>query len=121
MSLKAASLKHNEAQRRGIKKEVLNILANMDNEIKIAHEQGKNYEVCVSVPITFSIPHMQNKDAQRMIYYEILKSLMERDFIVEIELNKDSTLFYITWLSSEEKTEIELQNNMLAKHTRHLL
>ncbi len=119
MSLKASSLKHNDIQKRAIKKEVLSILANMDNDIKSAHEQGKNYEVVIRVPITFSIPHMQNKDAQRVIYYEILKSLLDREFIVELELNKDYTIFYITWMSSEEKLEIEMQNNTLAKYTRH--
>lgn len=121
MSLKASSLKHNEAQKRNVRAEVKNILANIDNEIRTAHEQGKNYEVSISVPITFSIPHMQNKDAQRMIYYEIIKSLEEREFIVEIELKKDSTLFYVTWLSSDEKTEIELQNTIIAKHTKYLI
>jgi hypothetical protein len=116
--LKANSLKHNDSQKKAIKKEVVTILNSMDNEIKLAHEQGKNYEVSITLPINFSIPYMSNKDAQRIIYYEILKSLSEREFIVEIDLQKNSTIFYITWLSNDEKLEIDLQNNLLAKHTR---
>lgn len=117
--LKAVNLKQNESQKKTIKKEIVTILNSMDTEIKLAHEQGRNYEVTITVPINFSIPYMQNKDAQRIIYYEILKSLLEREFIVEIDLQKNSTVFYITWVSSDEKHEIELQNTLLAKHTRH--
>lgn len=121
MSIKASSLKQNEAQKRTIKKEVNNIIANIDNEIKNAHDQGKNLDIRINVPIVFAIPYMSNADAQRMIYFGILKSLLDREFIVEIDMQKDATVFHVSWLSEDEKQDIIMQNALIAKHTRHRL
>lgn len=117
MSLKAQTLKSNESQRKSIAKDVSDILAQMDDELKVAHDCGK-HSVSISVPITFSIPYMNNADAQRTIYYKILSSLLERGFNVEIDLKKNVTLFQITWLSNDEVIDLELQNALLAKHTK---
>lgn len=117
MSLKASSLKSNEAQKKAINREISNILASMDESIKTAHEQGR-HDVQTSLPIQFSVAYMSNKDAQRFIYYRILKSLLEREFMVEIDMNINSTIFYITWISKDEKEDLELQTSVLAQHTR---
>jgi hypothetical protein len=116
MSLKATSLKSNDSQKKNIKKEVNTILGHLDDELKLAHEQGK-HSISLSLPITFAIPYMSNTDAQRAIYYKILVSLIDREFIPTIKLKKDSTIFHITWLSDEEHKEIDLQNTLLAKLT----
>lgn len=116
MSLKANSLKSNESQRKAVAKEVNAILGHLDDELKVAHEQGK-HKVSITVPITFSIPYMANKDAQRMIYYKVLTSLIDREFNVTIQLEDDATVFHVKWLSDEEEKDIDLQNALLAKHT----
>ena len=117
MSLKASALKSNDAQKKSIGREVTSILTTIDDELKNAHDQGK-HSIIVRAPITFSIPYMNNKDAQRMIYYKILTSLIEREFTVELELQKDISMFHITWLNEEELNELELQNALLAKYTK---
>lgn len=117
MSLKANALKSNESQKKAIAKEVNSILAHMDDELKICHEQGR-HAIIISVPITFSIPYMSNTNAQRTIYYKILNSLLERGFNVKIELKKDASLFHVTWLSDEELTDLKLQTEVLARHTK---
>lgn len=117
MSIKADSLKSNESQKKAIQKELNAILGHIDDQLKVAHDQGK-HAVSESLPITFSIPYMRNKDAQRIIYYKVLTSLLERGFNAEFEAKKDVTVFYITWLSKEELDEIEVQNCVLAKHTK---
>lgn len=117
MSLRANVLKSNESQKKSISKEVKAILGQIDDELKAAHECGR-HEIGISVPITFSIPYMSNADAQRIIYYKILASLLEREFNVEIDLRKNATFFQVTWLSNDELAEVELQNTLLAKHTK---
>ena len=118
MSLKANALKNNEAQKKAVSKELNSILPRIDDEIKLAHEQGKDRAI-ISLPITFAIPYMKNKDAQRIIYYKILTSLLERDFKnIEIDLKKNATLFYVSWLTEEEQNELVLQHTLLAKHTK---
>ena len=117
MSIKASTLKSNESQKKAFAKEINAILGRIDDELKVGHEQGK-HRILASLPITFSIPYMSNTDAQRIIYYKVLSSLIEREFNVEIELRKNSTVFDITWLSEDEFKETELQNAVLAKHTK---
>lgn len=116
MSLKASTLKSNEAQKKAIMKEVTSILGHIDDELKSVHEQGR-HGVSLTVPITFSIPYMSNADAQRSVYYKILTSLLDREFHVKIELADDQSIFHITWLSEEEAKGIELQNALIAKHS----
>jgi hypothetical protein len=117
MSIKASQLKSSESQRRAVNKEVSSILAHIDEKFKSADIEGV-HNVTVSVPIIFSIPNMSNADAQRNIYYKILTSLIDREFEVVIELTDDKSKFHITWLSDEEMKEIELQNALIAKHSR---
>jgi hypothetical protein len=116
MSLKANTLKSNESQNKSIMSEVNSIISNIDDELKVAHEQGR-HKASITVPITFSIPYMQNKDAQRTIYYKILTSLLDRDFHVTIQMEEKATIFHVKWLSDEEEKDIDLQNTLLAKHT----
>lgn len=116
MSLKASSLKHNEAQQTAINREITAILERIDDELRLTHEQGQTYAV-VSLPITFAIPYMKNSDAQRIIYYGVLTSLLDREFHPKIIMSSDRTHFCISWLSEEERNEIEDQNALLAKYS----
>ena len=116
MSLKADVLKTNENKMKSIMKEVNSILGHIDESIKTAYDQDKN-SVVVSVPITFSIPYMSNKNAQRVVYFKILESLISRNYDVKINLETDKTYFIIKWISDEEEKDIKMQNLLLAKHT----
>ncbi len=116
MSIKAEVLKLNPNKIKAIAREVSNILAQIDDEIKSAYDRDE-CKVNVSVPITISIPYMSNKNAQRAVYYKILESLIDRGFIVKVSLSKDQSVFHITWLSDDEQKEINLQNALLAKYS----
>lgn len=118
MSLKADVLKTNPNKLKAINKEVLGILAGIDDEIKAAYDKEDKGNAIVTLPITFSIPYMSNKNAQRAIYYKVLESLLGRGFEVDIYMAEDKTTFHIKWLSKEEEDDIGLQNNLLAKHTK---
>lgn len=115
MSLRADSLKSNQSQKRAVAKEANAILAKMDDELKTAHEVG-NHRVALTAPITFAIPYMSNANAQRMIYYKILTSLIERGFNPKIQLESDKTVFHVSWLTDDEEQEIDVQNTLLTKH-----
>ncbi len=115
--LRASDLKKSDIIKNALTKELSSIYASVDADIKVAYDQGKKYCVC-SVPITYNIPFMTCADAQRYIYYHVLKSLLDREFRAEMELKKEATLFHVTWLSKEEEDEIEQQNAILAKYTK---
>lgn len=115
MSLHANSLKSNKLQKQAVAKEVKHILGLLDDELKSAHEQGK-HKVSIPLPISFSIPYMSNKEAQRKIYVRVLRSLLKREFNPKIELSKTQTIFHITWLSDEEQEEIQEETVLLQRH-----
>ena len=114
MSVKASKLKNNESQKSAINKEANDILGHIDDALKIAHEQGK-HKISIPIPIQFSIPYMSNADSQRSIYYKVITSLISRDFNTQIELLDNASILHIKWLSEDEETEIEEQNNLIAK------
>ena len=116
MSLKAEVLRTNTNKLKSVMKEVSCILGHIDDEIKTAYDKDCN-NIAVTLPITFSIPYMSNKNAQRMVYYKVLESLLSRGYIVDIHMASDKTVYYIKWLSEEEEKEADLQNAILAKHT----
>ena len=118
MSLKADVLKENEVQKKAIAREVKNILAHIDDKIKVAHEAGTRDPVKVSVPINFNIPYMSNRDSQRKIYYSIIKDLRERKFHVKVDLQENSTIFIVSWLSDEERAEIDYETAVIIEHLK---
>ncbi len=117
MSVKASALKKNPAQMNLIKKEVSIILNHLDTELKIARDAGK-HNVVVTLPITFDIPNMSNADSQRIIYAKILGSLIDREFVPEIDLRPNTSILSITWLSSEELKEMDVQTALIAKYSK---
>jgi aspartyl/asparaginyl-tRNA synthetase len=115
--LQASSLKSNESQKKYIKSVIKDLLNTIDSELKESHKDSKqNLET--KLPITFTIPNMNNADAQRIVYSSIIESLEKRGFIVEIEIKSTSTVLYIRWLNDEEHKEIQIQNLILAKHAK---
>ena len=112
----ADKLTKNKEQKLHIARITFQILAKIDDELKEAHESGRK-SISTTAPITFSIPYMKNKDAQREIYHSILMSLVKRKFHPKMEFKKESTVFHISWLSEKELKEIDAQNNALAKYT----
>jgi hypothetical protein len=117
MPLNASSLKSNETQKIAFRKEINSIIGYIDSELKTAHEQGK-HKVTLNLPTIFSIPYLTNAESQRIIFSKVIISLKDRGFNVEFEINQDVAIFYITWLSNDDLKEIELQNALLAKHTK---
>lgn len=117
MSLTANALKQNPNQKRAIESEVKAILTRVDDELKNAHSMGRHETVC-TLPINISIPYMNNADSQRIVYFKVINSLVERGFHPSIELESERTLLFITWLSTDERKDIKYQSDILAKYTR---
>lgn len=116
MSLQASLLKTNPTKLKHLDSEAKAILLKIDEEINNAYKADKK-SINFSVPIIFNIMYMSNKDAQRGIYYRILSSLLERQYIVKIVLTSTQSIFKISWISEEEETELNTQNMLIAKYT----
>lgn len=117
MSLQAKSLGQNNIQKRALRNTTVEILNRLDEELKIAFHEGKR-NIITTLPIIFSIPNMPDKDAQRIIWSNIINSLIKRDFRVWINPIKSTCVLKVTWLSNEDEAETSRQMDLLVKHTK---
>lgn len=113
--LQASKLKNNPSKIAAITKEVLQILRQIDEDIKKTCKEDKTY-IIFSLPITFDICNMRNQDAQRQVWSRVIESLESRDFVIQHKLSESESLLKISWISEEEAIERSVQNNILAKY-----
>ena len=112
----ANALKNNNLQKRQLKEEITNIIRRISEELVIAHKEGK-HDIITTIPITFSIANMLNRDSQRVIYASVLDELINKNYRAWINLKSDECRVKITWMSSDDELEMKYQTNLIAKHT----
>jgi hypothetical protein len=112
----ANNLRNNNLQKRQLKEVITDIIRRISQELVVAHREGQHY-VITSVPITYSIPNMLNKDSQRFIWSSIIDELKSKSYRVWISPSKDTCRIKITWMSPDDETEVNHQMNLIVKHT----
>lgn len=115
--LNASSLRNNNIQRRHIKENITEILKRLNQELITSHREGKHF-IITTLPITFDIPNMINKDTQRLIWSRVIEFLIEKNYRVWINPTKDSCRLKITWMQEVDEIDINDQNNIIIKHTK---
>ena len=73
---------------------------------------GRNV-ITHDLPTSFVFPGLEKKDAQRMIYSQILKSLEKRGFETKILLDNDRTILYIIWTCEYNPEELDDMNSII--------
>lgn len=114
--VKAETLKESALQKRLIIKTVSDILDMIDEKIILCHDAGQ-HELNVSLPTIFDIPGMSNANAQRRIYSSIILDLKRREFTVKLRMSEDSTECIVTWITAEEKKDVDMQYAIIAAHS----
>lgn len=72
--------------------------------------------VVYDLPVNFSLPGLDKKDCQRIIYSSMIRSLRERGFTVRISLDSERTSLYIRWITSLEQREIAAMTALIRNH-----
>lgn len=80
-----------------------------DKLLKAERTWGRN-SVTHELPVSISIPGLAKKDAQRILYSAILRSLERRGFEVRILLDDDHTILYIVWTTDLDSKEVDAMN-----------
>ena len=73
---------------------------------------GRNV-ISHDLPVSFIYPGLDKKDAQRMIYSNIIKSLEKRGFEVKILLETERTILYIRWTCEYDTLELDTMNSII--------
>ena len=115
--INASSLRNNNIQKRHIKENITEILKRLNQELINSHREGKQY-VITTLPITFDVPNMINKDTQRLIWSRVIEFLLEKKYRVWINPTNDSCKIKITWMNEIDEMDIKNQNNIIIRHTK---
>lgn len=83
-----------------------------DRLLKADRTWGRNV-VEYSLPVDLSIPGLAKKDAQRILYTNILQSLEKRGFDTGIILEDNSSILLIAWMTDLESKEIDAMNAII--------
>jgi hypothetical protein len=110
------NLRNNNLQRRQLKESITEIVRRINQELILAHREGKHF-IITSIPITFSISNMFNKDSQRVIWSNVIEELRSKNYRVWISPSNETCRIKITWVSPEDENDIQNQMNIIAKHT----
>jgi hypothetical protein len=110
------NLRNNNLQRRQLKESITDIVRRINQELILAHREGKHL-VITSIPITFSISNMSNKDSQRVIWSSVIEELRSKNYRVWISPTSETCRIKITWVSPADENDIQNQMNIIAKHT----
>ena len=116
--INANSLRNNNIQKRQIKENVIEILRRLNQELITAHREGK-HDILTTLPITFDISNMVNKNSQRVIWSKVIEYLIKKKYRVWINPANDSCKLKITWVNETDESEIKMQNNIIIKNTKN--
>ena len=115
----ASLLRSNNIQKRLVKELILEILKRLQQELLTAQHEGK-YHIITSLPITFDIPNMVNKDSQRLIWSSVIEYLVKKKYRIWINPTNNNCKIKITWINIQDEAEINMQNNIIIKHTKNI-
>lgn len=108
----AHAMKSNSNQKRQIVEYINQIIIGINKELKDARMNGACY-IITELPIIFDINHMNNSDAQRIIYSRIIEILKAKNFTVKINHTNNSCLLKISWFTVSEENEIQKQLRLI--------
>ena len=113
----ANNLRNNNLQQRHLKEVITDIIRRISQELVVAHREGR-HNIITSIPITYSIPNMSNKDSQRYIWSSIISELKNKSYRVWISPNNNACKIKITWMSPADEIDIKQQMNIIVAHTK---
>jgi hypothetical protein len=113
MSLTAKQLSKSGARGKDLETIVHEQLALIDSKLRGAERTwGRNIVAC-ELPMLPALPGLEKKDAQRIVYSMILRSLDEREFDTKILLETERTVIYIAWMTDLDAKEVEAMNALI--------
>jgi len=116
MSLQSAeSIRKRTVNNPMINEHVKNILKDIDEKIK--EICNKENIIKVRLPKDFFVDGLSVKDAQRLIYYQVIKEIVKQGYELTIDTEPHFTLT-IQWVTDMEEKNAKEINSFIAKFTR---
>jgi hypothetical protein len=114
MALTAKELSKSGARSSEIDSIIREQLRIIDEKLQRADRAWGRNVVPVGLPLTFGLVGLGKKESQRIVYAEIIKSLKDRGFEVNILIEKMQTVLYVAWVTDLNQEEIDAMNKIIA-------
>lgn len=114
MSLTAKELSKSGARSSEIDGIIREQLRMIDEKLQRADRVWGRNVVPVSLSLTFGLVGLGKKESQRIVYAEIIKSLKDRGFEVNILIEKTQTVLYVAWVTDLNQEEVDAMNKIIA-------
>jgi hypothetical protein len=112
----ALNLRNNNLQKRQLREIITDIIKRISQELVVSHREGKHF-IITTIPTTFDVPNMANRDSQLCIWSNIIDELISKNYRIWINPQKNECRIKITWMSPEDESEIKYQMQLIAKHS----
>ena len=96
-------------------REVTDLLKAFRSQILDAGRSGHTATV-VPVPTNFNVPHMDNKDAQIIIYHRLIEEIEESGFSVRVNLEIPLT-FEVRWDVKKDNSDLTRMKQNIYSHS----
>jgi hypothetical protein len=113
MSVTAKQLSKSGAKGKDLDAIVREQLLIIDDRLQRADRTWGRNIVSQDLPTNFTFPGLEKKDAQRIIYTAIVRSLQERGFGVRLLLDPDRTTIFLEWVTDLNSEEIDAMNRLI--------
>jgi hypothetical protein len=113
MAVTAKRLSQSGARGRELEAIVREHLQIIDDKLLHAERTWGRNTLVYDIPVTFALPGLDKRDAQRIIYSAILRSLDRRGFETRILLEDDRTAVCIAWMTDLDSQEVEAMSALI--------
>lgn len=117
INISASDLRKKSPRAIAVKREIEAICIQINTKIAEA-DRINSCEIKYYPQLLFSIPGMDNSDAQRLIFGRVIEAIEEKEYDIETSgTNKDDSFhFTISWYLDCSKKEIKKYNAILQSH-----
>lgn len=113
MSVTAKQLSKSGAKGKDLDAIVREQLLIIDDRLQRADRTWGRNVIAHDLPTSFTFPGLEKKDAQRIIYAAIARSLLDRGFGVRMLLEADRTVLFLEWVTDLNSEEVEAMNRLI--------
>ena len=113
MSVTAKQLSKSGAKGKDLDSIVREQLLIIDDRLQRADRTWGRNIIAQDLPTNFTFPGLEKKDAQRIIYTAIVRSLQERGFSVRLLLDPDRTTCFLEWVTDLNSEEVDAMNRLI--------
>ena len=113
MSVTAKQLSKSGARGKDLDSVVRDQLQIIDEKLLHADRTWGRNVVAHDLPTVVGLPGLDKKDAQRIVYSAVLRSLEKRGFEARILLEEARTTVYIAWATDLDTEEVDAMNRLI--------